>query len=366
MAARDKKQRRSSSAATERHQGGAPRGRDPTCLGHIEGSAGGGGGVQSLLDLAINPSPWGAFVGGPPTTAVKTSFNKKRPSSAPRSTSVTRTLTPDQSPLSGFEAGGGGKGVQARPKSAHAAYPSRTNASEALVARACNVPERRLLSPPAVLGNEKDLSDSKSRSSLSGCPVSAVGERLEEAGGADSERQRQASRARACTGSRQQRTSVGDAELVVIARQVQAGTVCSEAKAAVDEVSETSSSGLCCRKNEVQELPVLALCFVQLENAPGTRSKTRQYEARPAVVANSRICVSPSLSSIIEEVQPRDCSCFSAFRRPRNTLGYPVAAFPCAADTTNTTIAAATATATAVTSTTLPRAFFAVAIGAEQ
>jgi len=221
-AARDKKQR---------HQGGGLHGRDPTWLGLLEGSPGGGGcGGESLLDLAINPSPWGAFVGGPPTTAIKTSSNQKRPSSAPRPLSMAGT--PEQSLPSGFEAGG--SRAQARPRSAHAASPSRITVSEALITRAYSSgPEKQRVSPPVALGGGGELQGSPSRSSLSRWPVSAVGEPLEEASGTDAERPRQASRARPCT---------------------------------VDEVSEAAFDGLCYRKvNMVQGmLFVLALCFVSL------------------------------------------------------------------------------------------------------
>ncbi len=99
---------------------------------------------------------------------------------------------------------------------------------------------------------------------------------------------------------------------------------------------------------------------------PRSKNYSRRYEAHSTAATNSRICVSPSLSFATEEVQwwRHDCSCFPAFRGPRNNLGYPVAAFPSAADTANTTIAAAAAAAT-VSSTALPRPVFAVAIGAE-
>ena len=248
--ARQGQQPRCSSAAADeqRHQGRGLRGRDPTSQGLLEGSAVCG----SRLDLAINPSPWGAFVGGPPATRMETVGNKKRPSSAPRPPSTTKN--PGESLLSGSETDG--NRVQARPRSAHAASPSRTYASEALVARAYSsdneTETQQGVSQPAALGEEKEARNSSSRSSPSRWPVSAVDEAepAEEAGGANAVRARGAGRARErAERSRRPRASgTADAELVVVARQVNTGTMYSEAKEAVFEVCEAASGALCYRK----------------------------------------------------------------------------------------------------------------------
>ncbi|CBJ30542.1 hypothetical protein Esi_0199_0032 [Ectocarpus siliculosus] len=138
--------------------GGGNDGRRDKWVGLLEGPSealwtcgrGGGGGENEdddtddgarFLDLAINPSPWGAFVGGPPgmekTPAVRggsggsvqRQLSKKRPSSAPR-----QPPTATAPPTERSEEGGGR--TRTRPRSAHAASPSRQNAAGTFVTAA--------------------------------------------------------------------------------------------------------------------------------------------------------------------------------------------------------------------------------------
>ncbi|CAM9171361.1 unnamed protein product, partial [Hapterophycus canaliculatus] len=81
----------------------------------------------SLVDFAISPSPWGALVCGPLTRAGG-GDGKQRPSSAPR-----RRSTTGKSPTDGF--GLCGDRVRARPRSAHAVPSSRDIDDEAVSAK---------------------------------------------------------------------------------------------------------------------------------------------------------------------------------------------------------------------------------------
>ncbi|CAM9272031.1 unnamed protein product, partial [Ectocarpus sp. 8 AP-2014] len=144
-------------AISGRVNGGGYDGRRDKWVGLLEGSnealwtcgRGGGGGENGdddtddsarFLDLAINPSPWGAFVGGPPGMqktpaarggsggSVQRQLSKKRPSSAPR-----QPPTATAPPTGRSEEGGG---RTTRPRSAHAASPSRHNAAGTFVTAA--------------------------------------------------------------------------------------------------------------------------------------------------------------------------------------------------------------------------------------
>lgn len=69
--------------------------------------------IGGSLSLAICPSPWGAFLGGPRMTKTTADGSKKRPSSAPRRSLNAHTLAD------------GADHARARPRSAYAASPSR-------------------------------------------------------------------------------------------------------------------------------------------------------------------------------------------------------------------------------------------------
>lgn len=181
-------------------------------------------GDQSKLGLAINPSPWGAFVGGPPAEKTTPGRNRKRPSSAPRPPSTTTTPTP------GIEVGS--DRVQARPRSAHAASPSRNCATEVFVTTGYNSCDKEDGSGPRAVGAETAMQNSAYRNSRSGRPVLAVDrvELGEGTDGMDAGHSRQADGARVSKSSCQQRAAVPDAHLAVVATQVQAHTIMAPAK----------------------------------------------------------------------------------------------------------------------------------------
>ena len=187
------------------------------CGGWNEGSGGDAVGDRSQLGLAINPSPWGVFVGGPPekkkTTLVR---NRKRPSSAPRRPPRTTIPAP------GLEVGRGR--VRARPRSAHAASPSRNGTSEVFVTTGYGCDrEGGSGAREAQAGAESATQNPARRSSRGGRPVSAVDrvELGEGTAGMDAGRPRQADGARLSKSRCQQRAAAPGADLVVVARQVQ-------------------------------------------------------------------------------------------------------------------------------------------------
>lgn len=194
------------------------------CGGTIE--AGGDSSVvdQKQLGLAINPSPWGAFVGGPPAEReTELGGNRKRPSSAPRRPSTTTTI-----PAPGLEVGSGRR-VQARPRSAHAASPSRNLASDVFVTAGYSSCDKEDGSGPKKVrvGAERATQNPARRRFRGGQPVSAVdrAELGEGTPGMDARRPSQADGARVSKSSYQQRAAAPGAGLVVIARQVKVRTI---------------------------------------------------------------------------------------------------------------------------------------------
>ncbi|CAM9286376.1 unnamed protein product [Ectocarpus fasciculatus] len=245
--------------------GGGNDGRRDKWVGLLEGSSealwtcgrGGGGGEDDhddtdtddarFLDLAINPSPWGAFVGGPPgmenTPAAsggggggggggQRQLSKKRPSSAPRQP-PTATAPP-----AGRSEEGDGR-TRTRPRSAHAASPSREHVAGTFVTTAYGgggsgerENEEYRASPRATPGGEAEKLNSARRGSRGGLSVSAAvdgatGRITEGTGGVAAPRQAGGAifagggGGGGGGGGCHPAGVVPDAELVVVARQLQ-------------------------------------------------------------------------------------------------------------------------------------------------
>lgn len=228
---------RSSTVPTnQRQQDEGLGGRDSKGLGLLEGTSeglwvcgrrneGGGGdddvGDQDKLGLAINPSPWGAFVGGPPAEKTLLGRDRKRPSSAPRRPSAPSAAT---IPTQGLEVGR--DHVQARSRSAHAASPSRNCATDVFVTTCYSSCDKEDRPSQKSVGAERVTQNSACRSSCGGRPGSAevrVVELGEGTHGINTGRPRQADGKRLSTSSCQQRAAAPDVDLVVVARQVQVG-----------------------------------------------------------------------------------------------------------------------------------------------
>lgn len=190
-------------------------------------------GDRNQLDLAINPSPWGAFIGGPPGENTTLGRNRKRPSSAPRPPSTTTNLAP------GLEVGSGR--VQARPRSAHAASPSRNCATEVFVTTGYSICDEEDGSGPKAVGAEIAIQKSASRSSRSGWPVRAT-DTVELGGETDAGQPRQADRARLSKSSCQQMAAGPDADLAVVARQAKIRTMSPSKKAE----AKVCDAAFCC------------------------------------------------------------------------------------------------------------------------
>ncbi|CAB1118611.1 unnamed protein product [Ectocarpus sp. CCAP 1310/34] len=245
-----------------RVSGAGNGGRRDKWVGLLEGSSealwtcgrGGGGGENDdddtdddarFLDLAINPSPWGAFVGGPPgiekTSAarggsggsVQRQLCKKRPSSAPRQ-APTATA-----PTTGRSEEGGGR-TRTRPRSAHAASPSRQNAAGNFVSAAYGgggrENEENCISLEETPHEETEKSKSARRGSRDGLSVTAgvdgtAGRTAQGTGGEAVPTQ--GSKAIIAGGGGGGGCHPGgvvqDAELVVVARQLQPRTAFSPA-----------------------------------------------------------------------------------------------------------------------------------------